>query len=131
MHMSVENSNTIGERVAQLLADRSLSQNQFAKQAGIGVATVNHVIRGRNNPDYNFIAALFKLFPNVNRDWILLGTGEAYVENIFNQVQEPALPYSSKSITQTGLFFSAEKIIYQMQQEIEDLKLRLTNLESV
>lgn len=130
MNTSVENSSTIGERIAQLLSDRDLSQNQFAKQAGIGVATVNHVIRGRNNPDYKFITALFRMFPNVNRDWILLGTGNPYENGNISEIHEPHMAYSSKSITQTSLFFSAEKIIYQLQKEIEDLKLRMTNIES-
>jgi transcriptional regulator with XRE-family HTH domain len=126
---TVAGSETIGSRIKWLLAQKSYSQNSFARESGLAVSAVNSVINGRNNPDFKFIQALLRQMPEVNRDWIILGEGDPFskVNNVFDSaaqaVEEQAVVYNRS----VGNMLDEE--LLWMRQQIHALTNRLNQLQ--
>ena len=74
-------------RLKQFLAAENISQSQFADTIKVVRASVSHVLSGRNNPGYDFIKAIMAAYPTLNMEWLILGKGKMYKEN----VQEPVI----------------------------------------
>lgn len=81
-------------RLKQFLAAENISQAQFADTINVVRASVSHVLAGRNNPSYDFIKAIMNNYPNLNMEWLILGKGKMYRE----QVLSPAPAEKSESI---------------------------------
>ena len=65
-------------RLSRFLAAENITRSQFADSIGVARASISHIISGRNKPSYEFIAAMLKRYPQINPDWLILGTGKMY-----------------------------------------------------
>ncbi|MBF9239591.1 hypothetical protein I2I05_19520 [Hymenobacter sp. BT683] len=65
----------IDQRFAQLIQQFGLTKNSFAISLGKTASVVQHLIDGRNKPGYDLLCRVFEVYPNVSRDWLLLGRG--------------------------------------------------------
>lgn len=70
----------MNKRLEQFLAAENLSQTQFAETLNVARASISHLLAGRNNPGYDFIKSVMQHYPNLNMDWLILGTGKMYKE---------------------------------------------------
>ena len=69
----------IDQRFAQLIKQFGLTKNSFAMSLGKTASVVQHLIDGRNKPGYDLLCKVFEIYPNVSRDWLLLGRGSMLV----------------------------------------------------
>lgn len=69
----------IDQRFAQLVQQFGLTKNSFAISLGKTASVVQHLIDGRNKPGYDLLCKVFEIYPNVSRDWLLLGRGPMLV----------------------------------------------------
>ena len=69
----------IDQRFAQLIQQFGLTKNSFAISLGKTASVVQHLIDGRNKPGYDLLCRVFEIYPNVSRDWLLLGRGPMLV----------------------------------------------------
>ena len=69
----------IDQRFAQLIRQFGLTKNSFAISLGKTASVVQHLIDGRNKPGYDLLCKVFEIYPNVSRDWLLLGRGPMLV----------------------------------------------------
>jgi len=69
----------IDQRFAQLIQQFGLTKNSFAVSLGKTASVVQHLIDGRNKPGYDLLCKVFEIYPNVSRDWLLLGRGPMLV----------------------------------------------------
>jgi len=69
----------IDQRFAQLIQQFGLTKNSFAISLGKTASVVQHLIDGRNKPGYDLLCKVFEVYPNVSRDWLLLGRGPMLV----------------------------------------------------
>ncbi|HEX8659430.1 MAG TPA: hypothetical protein VF690_17960 [Hymenobacter sp.] len=69
----------IDQRFAQLVQQFGLTKNSFAISLGKTASVVQHLIDGRNKPGYDLLCKVFEVYPNVSRDWLLLGRGPMLV----------------------------------------------------
>jgi|GEM_PF-948133 len=69
----------IDQRFAQLVQQFGLTKNSFAMSLGKTASVVQHLIDGRNKPGYDLLCKVFEIYPNVSRDWLLLGRGPMLV----------------------------------------------------
>ncbi|MBF9220663.1 helix-turn-helix transcriptional regulator [Hymenobacter ruricola] len=85
-------SETIDQRFAQLIQQFGLTKNSFAISLGKTASVVQHLIEGRNKPGYDLLCKVFEVYPNVSRDWLLLGRGPMLVggEPIARPAPRPA-----------------------------------------
>ena len=69
----------IDQRFAQLIRQFGLTKNSFAMSLGKTASVIQHLIDGRNKPGYDLLCKVFEIYPNVSRDWLLLGRGPMLV----------------------------------------------------
>jgi len=69
----------IDQRFAQLIQQFGLTKNSFAISLGKTASVVQHLIDGRNKPGFDLLCKVFEIYPNVSRDWLLLGKGPMLV----------------------------------------------------
>lgn len=74
-------SETVAERFALLINDLGVSKNAFAKSLGRTATVVQHLIDGRNKPGFDLLETLFTTYPNVSKDWLMLGKGPRYTNS--------------------------------------------------
>jgi hypothetical protein len=79
MAASVLNPVPIDQRFAQLIQQFGLTKNSFAISLGKTASVIQHLIDGRNKPGYDLLCKVFEIYPNVSRDWLLLGRGPMLV----------------------------------------------------
>ena len=72
-------SDTIDQRFAELIEQFGLTKNAFAVSLGKTASVVQHLVDGRNKPGYDLLCRIFEIYPNVSRDWLLLGRGPMLV----------------------------------------------------
>ena len=66
---------SIDQRFAQIIRQFGLTKNSFAISLGKTASVVQHLIDGRNKPGFDLMCKVFEIYPNVSRDWLLLGRG--------------------------------------------------------
>lgn len=88
----------IDQRFAQLIQQFGLTKNSFAISLGKTASVVQHLIDGRNKPGYDLLCKVFEIYPNVSRDWLLLGRGPMLVggEPSLKQVAPTPKPAASE-----------------------------------
>ena len=69
----------VDQRFAQLIQQFGLTKNSFAMSLGKTASVVQHLIDGRNKPGFDLLCKVFEIYPNVSRDWLLLGRGPMLV----------------------------------------------------
>lgn len=57
---------------------KEISAAKLAEITQVQPSTISHIMAGRNNPRYDFLAAILKHYPELNARWLLLGEGEMF-----------------------------------------------------
>lgn len=78
------------DRLLQLLAEEKMTSMKFAEIMEVQPSNISHILSGRNNPGYDFIARLLRRFPEISPDWIINGEGEMY------RISTPNVAHDSK-----------------------------------
>lgn len=68
-------ASSIGQRFTQLIQHLGLSKNAFAQSLGKTATVIQHLVEERNKPGYDLLCQVFETYPNVSKDWLLLGKG--------------------------------------------------------
>jgi hypothetical protein len=79
---------SIGQRFTQLIQHLGLSKNAFAQSLDKTATVIQHLVDERNKPGYDLLCKVFETYPNVSKDWLLLGQGPMLV----TELQAPAPP---------------------------------------
>ena len=82
---------SIDQRFAQLIQQFGLTKNSFAISLGKTASVVQHLIDGRNKPGFDLMCKVFEVYPNVSRDWLLLGRGPMLIGSN-NGMAQPVAP---------------------------------------
>lgn len=101
-------------RLKQFIAAENISQSQFADTIKVVRASVSHVLSGRNNPGYDFIRAIMLAYPNLNMEWLMLGKGKMYKDQV-NEQPKPAHT-SLPAPTEGDLFYADD--LYAPEEEL-------------
>jgi hypothetical protein len=68
-------STSIGQRFLQLIQQLGMSKNAFAQSLDKTATVIQHLVDERNKPGYDLMCKVFEVYPNVSKDWLLMGTG--------------------------------------------------------
>lgn len=71
---------TINGRINSLIKACGLSTNAFAKKLGKAQSSISIITDGRSKPGFELLELICATFPQVSRDWLLMGEGEMYRE---------------------------------------------------
>lgn len=95
-------STTIGQRFTQLIQQLGLSKNAFALSLDKTATVIQHLVDERNKPGYDLICKVFEVYPNVSKDWLLLGNGPMMLPAITEAALIPppavAVPAAAKPV---------------------------------
>lgn len=80
------------ERIKLLRTTLGLTQQEFANRIGVKRNTVGQYEIGRNDPTDTVVSLICREF-NVNRDWLLTGTGEMFVPESRGELDALARKY--------------------------------------
>jgi hypothetical protein len=68
-------STSIGQRFMLLIQQLGMSKNAFAQSLDKTATVIQHLVDERNKPGYDLMCKVFEVYPNVSKDWLLLGDG--------------------------------------------------------
>ncbi|OIN55673.1 helix-turn-helix transcriptional regulator [Arsenicibacter rosenii] len=71
-------NSTINERIVKLIETLKMSNNAFAKSIDKSSTAINYISDGKGKPSYDVLESIFKRYPQVSRDWLLMGEGEMF-----------------------------------------------------
>lgn len=66
------------DRVALIMSEFNLTSNNFAARANLSPATLSHILTGRSKPTLAILRSIVAGFPELNPEWVMLGTGDMY-----------------------------------------------------
>ena len=61
----------LNKKIEQIIIDKGLSPSYFADTIGIQRSSISHILSGRNKPSLDIIQRILKVFPEIDRDWLL------------------------------------------------------------
>ncbi|QKG56324.1 helix-turn-helix transcriptional regulator [Hymenobacter sp. BRD128] len=88
---------SIGQRFTQLIQQLGMSKNAFAQSLDKTATVIQHLVDERNKPGYDLLCKVFETYPNVSKDWLLLGQGPMLVTE--RAPAEPASPVATPAST--------------------------------
>lgn len=89
------------KRIDLLINELGLSQHEFARTVGLSRMMIAHYISGRSKPKLETIIEILAKYPQVNRDWLLLGRGD--------EIITPSLYKDSVANEPTGEYIAANR----------------------
>ena len=63
-------------RIKKLIEKKNLTATQFAGEIGVQRSAVSHLLSGRNKASLDFVLKIKNRFPEINLEWLLLGSGK-------------------------------------------------------
>ena len=96
---------TISERVKQLIEHEGISVMGFEKKINVGNNSIGTGIKRKSNLSGDILSKILNCYDYINPKWLLTGKGEMLIENL-SIVSEPAAAYNitKKKGKQINLF---------------------------
>ena len=99
---------SIGQRFIQLIQHLGLSKNAFAQSLDKTATVIQHLVDERNKPGYDLLCKVFETYPNVSKDWLLLGQGPMMAPEAVAEPASPAAAPTPAPAAAPGLFAAVE-----------------------
>lgn len=71
----------INLRINQLIEKLGYNKSSFATKITVSQPIITHITNGRNNPGLEVLQKILIYCPEVNPEWLILGTGEMILDN--------------------------------------------------
>ncbi len=72
----------LNKRVLSVMDAMNLSKSSFALALDISLPVLTHISSGRNKPGLELIQKVLSNFPTISPDWLVLGKGNMYREEL-------------------------------------------------
>jgi hypothetical protein len=66
---------SVGQRFSRLIQQLGMSKNAFAMSLDKTATVIQHLVDERNKPGFDLMCKVFEVYPNVSKDWLLMGQG--------------------------------------------------------
>ena len=96
----------MNKRLQQFLSAENISQSQFADMIGVAKASVSHILAGRNKPGFEFLESRARTFPNLSLEWLIVGRGKMYKEQITQITENKEVEPEQTHISKVLVFYS-------------------------
>lgn len=87
------------DKLRLIMETEGLKPSQLANILGIKPSNVTHLLKGRNKPNCDSLQNIFRRFPRISPDWLLLDVGPMYRDEAST---DSAAPSSGASSSDTG-----------------------------
>jgi len=88
-----DSTRTGADRIRVIMQAYNMNNNQFAQATGITMASISHLLSGRNNPTLQICEKIVSAFPDLNPSWVAFGLGKMYLSEP-NTTSAPAENFS-------------------------------------
>lgn len=78
------------ERIEMIMQEKNLSNVIFCAKTNIAPASLSHIIGGRTKPTLPILRNIIAAFPDLNPEWVFMGTGEMYTTSKHDSSQIPS-----------------------------------------
>ncbi|MCX7953624.1 MAG: helix-turn-helix domain-containing protein [Bacteroidales bacterium] len=106
------------ERIIAIIKEKNLTLKDFVEKVGIQRSTLSHIITGRNNPSLELLIKILKTFPDINVEWLLLGVGSMFKNNVSTISEEtfnlPILEKSNDNKDSVGTNLEKNKLLGEL-----------------
>lgn len=90
------------DRIKMMMTKKNVSATQFSEEVGIQRSALSHVLSGRNKPSLDFMLKIKSRYPEVELNWLILGSGKM-IEDKISSKPETKKPSSSGMQTELEL----------------------------
>ena len=66
------------ERILEIIRVKNLNNIQFCSVTGISPASLSHITSNRSKPTLTILRNVINGFPDINPEWIMMGTGQMF-----------------------------------------------------
>jgi transcriptional regulator with XRE-family HTH domain len=91
----------LNKKIEQIIVDKGMSPSFFADAIGVQRSSISHILSGRNKPSLDIIQKILRVFPDINRDWLLFDTETPYDNQAINSDTISCISASYTSIERT------------------------------
>ena len=93
------------DRLLIFMKNEGLTAGKLAEIVGVQPSAISHITSGRNKPGFDFLAALFNRFPDLNPRWMIVGEGEMILNTNGQTVNK-----TIRSVTETDTLLESQSI---------------------
>lgn len=68
------------ERILEIIKVKDLNNIQFCSATGISPASLSHITSNRSKPTLSILRNVIAGFPDINPEWVMMGTGPMFRE---------------------------------------------------
>ena len=102
----------IGKRIAFIIKEMNMTNNQFSAKMQISTSVTHNIVNGVNNPSYLFLLKLISLNENINLEWLMTGIGDIY------SFKKENYHINNKDINKNGVVLRLLQKIIKTQEKI-------------
>lgn len=84
----------LNKKIEQIILEKGYTPSYFADAIGVQRSSISHILSGRNKPSLDIIQKMLKVFPDIDRDWLLFESEEQTVPTT-NYAPPVAMPNSN------------------------------------
>ena len=99
------------DRLIKFMKTEGVSAAKLAETIQVQPSTISHIMAGRNNPRYDFLAAVMRHYPKLSARWLMLGEGEMY-DNLSRSTPDNTPEESHNKLNNNELTASQEVLVY-------------------
>ncbi len=129
----MEQPNNIGNRVKELIFRLNMNQSSFAKSIGVSQNAIFNTINGGSMPRYKLLSSILETYSSVNKDWLLEGKGEMFINEPLSNQSRSGGEYLEQHLRELESEFKKELIemrkVFQHELEVKNRQIeRLMDL---
>lgn len=82
------NNYKMNDRLSQFMRAENLTAAKLAEILQIQPSGISHLLSGRNKPNFDFIARMLRMFPDLNPDWLINGDASMYRQDVSKETNK-------------------------------------------
>ncbi len=110
----------LNQKIEQIILSKGMSPSSFADTIGVQRSNISHILSGRNKPSLDIIQRILRVFPDLDRDWLLFDTESATITSPENTPQTLYNQQINPTIGHTGTLRESPKMIQSEEKSVQN-----------
>ncbi|MBT3209498.1 MAG: helix-turn-helix transcriptional regulator [Bacteroidetes bacterium] len=85
-------------RIERFIRENNITSAKLADSINVNRASISHILSGRNLPSFDFISKFLKRYNEIDANWLMIGKGEMYKNQISNTIPFRNIDELDKSV---------------------------------
>lgn len=119
----------LNKRIIEVMVRSEHSKSTFAKTLDVSLPLITHITTGRNKPGLDIIQKVLTHFERINPDWLLLGIGSMYREEVKSRDYTAILSQLNAMNAEIEAIQSAQQSVIQYHKLLLDEVTHLSEMD--